>query len=254
MNLKRVLLFTAMFALIATSVYGYSPIVTVNAGTLNLGPTAAPTGSLNMENTSAIIQGTPDYAGVQSYLKAGYNVGTWTGVGMNSSIAANPTYHGMYALAPMSVTDYQTLYGPNAAFYGPTLYPGSLGVDDVSTLAAGSTLVKFTYMGDGNLDGRANTSDATLILSTIAAQNVPGYIPGTITDTWYHGNYNYDAVMNTSDATLILGQILYQNANPPNYPLLPLSAGGMTPVPEPSTIILLLFGFVSLVTFKKLWK
>jgi hypothetical protein len=253
MILKRVVFLTAMIALIASSVYGFSPIVTVNTSTL----TYDVTGALDMGNTSAIIKGTPAFAGVMSALKAGYNGGAWTGLELTSSVAAA---HGTtYALAPMSVTDYQGLYGVNAGFYGPTAYPANYGtvaqpvftqgVDNVSTLPAGSTLVKFTYAGDANLDGSVNTLDLSSIVGSVVFQNNGG----TVADTYKNGDFNFDGSINTLDLSLVVGQVVFQNNNGP-YAALALSSGDIAAVPEPSTIVLLLFGLASCVAFKKLWK
>ena len=243
MNLKRVLFMTAMLALVATSVYGFSPLVETNAPTLALDAT----GKLDVKNTSSIF-GAPNYAGIQSAISVGYNGGTWTGLQLTSTVCANPANLFIYALAPISVTDYQGLYGATAGFYGPATYPGSLGVNDVSTIP-GSTLVKFTYMGDTNLDGAVDSGDLTIVKTAIAN----GKLGSPSTDSWVHGDVNYDGVIDSGDLTIVKTAIANQKITG-TYSPIPLSAGGISPVPEPSTIVLLLLGFASLFTFKKIWK
>jgi hypothetical protein len=247
MNLKRVFLFAAMIALTASSVYGtFYPIVGDNE--LNL--TYDSTGKLDLTNNSAIIQVTPLYSSIQNAISVGYNGGTWTGLEITSSVCANPLNNFIYALAPIAVTDFQTLESNvHAGFYGPTTYPGSLGVDDVSLLPSTATLIKFTYKGDANLDGSVESGDLIIVKNAIAN----GKIGSAPTDSWVHGDVNYDGSIESGDLIIVKNAIANQKITG-TYTPIPLSAGGINPIPEPSTIVLLLLGFASLFTFKKNWK
>jgi hypothetical protein len=115
---------------------------------------------------------------------------------------------------------------------------------------ATDAVLKATYLGDLNFDGRANGTDLTLLLNTISAQNLGTVVP----ISWKTGDINYSGAVNGTDLTLLLNAITAQNIGG-TYPILGDSAGGaITPVPEPSTIALLLFAFASLFTFKRIWK
>ncbi len=249
MKLKRVLFFTVMIAFIASSsVYGvFYPIVGSNQVNLVYDST----GKLDLTNNSAIIQVSPLYAGVWSAIVTGYNSGTWTGLEITSSVCANPANGYIYALGLASISEYQGLYGTHAGFYGPTAYPGSLGVDDVNNdLPSTATLIKFTYVGDATLDGAVESADLTIVKNAIAN----GKLGSPPTDTWVHGDVNYDGAIESGDLTIVKNSIANQKAGSLVLPPLPLSGGGIVPIPEPSTIVLLLLGFASLFTFKKVWK
>jgi autotransporter-associated beta strand protein len=70
--------------------------------------------------------------------------------------------------------------------------------DGVST-SAGDILVKLTYVGDCNLDGKVDGSDYSLIDSAYVYNTThPGYYTG-----WSNGDFNYDGVINGSDYTLM---------------------------------------------------
>jgi hypothetical protein len=77
----------------------------------------------------------------------------------------------------------------DAAPTGPTLYPNFDNVTAQNT----DILVKFTYFGDANLDGKINSSDYIQIDNGFA-QNLPG---------WFNGDFNNDGVVNGDDYTLI---------------------------------------------------
>jgi hypothetical protein len=244
MNLKRVLFSAALLAIVASSAYagglGY------NVGTLDLGLVAAPTSTENQTNTSGIIQVTPSYDGIRQYIKSAFDGGKWDGLGLTSSVA---TAHkndiapgiGLYALAPMTGADYKALPGAgHDSFYGVDL-----------TVAGGDayTLVKFTYPGDVNLDGKITGADLGVVLGWVDTQNNNG-VPLTNVQ-WGQGDLNYDAKLTGADLGTMLSVIDYQNGLP--VPLPALAGGGIAPVPEPSTIVLGFLAVTCLLGFRKLW-
>lgn len=250
MNLKRVIFFAMMMVLAPVAVYatgGVSVNTTVN---LDLGPSTAPVATLDLTNNSAIIGGVTTYTNVQQYINYAYDSGLWDLNGITSSVAQGHKSDIKYALGIMSVPDFQTLYGTHAGFYGPTLFPGSLGVDDVSTLAAGTTLTRFTYLGDGNFDGVTNSSDTVNLLTSIVYQNLHGV--GTVAGTWKNGDFDLNGSVNSSDTVLELGAIVYQNLHG-NWSQL-TAGGNITPVPEPSIFILGLMAAACLFCFNKFRK
>lgn len=134
------------------------------------------TRALNLNNTGKLdlttsivdlhygTNGSPDSA-VRSYLVRGYNGGAWTGTGIASSAAAADTIH-------------------HAVGY-------SDGADNVvAGLAGGDELIKYTFAGDANLDGKVDVSDLGILATN--------YGKGT-GEGWNTGDFTYDGGVDVSD-------------------------------------------------------
>lgn len=127
---------------------------------------------IDLSNNDLII----DYAGssdpvaqVVDMLKEGYAQSAWNGTGIISSMAAD--------------TPGTTLgYADTASF--PLASVGG------QTLDSTSIVIKYTYIGDANLDGVVNAADLALMSPT-----------GT---TWTQGDFNYDGVVNGDDYALFM--------------------------------------------------
>jgi hypothetical protein len=134
-------------------------------------------GKVDMTDTQLFIASTPA-ATIRSYLASSYDRGNWDLPGLTSSAVAS--------------------------------HPGtSLGY---ATLNSG-TEVKYTWIGDANLDGVVNSADLSVMSPT-----------GT---TWATGDFNYDGVVNADDyALLVLGAAASGGTN--------IS----TTLPEPSVLLL----------------
>ena len=92
-------------------------------------------------------------------------------------------------------------------------------------------IVRYTYVGDANLDGRVNALDFNAVATNFG---------GSGTNIWYRGDFNADSQVNTSDFTAMV-----QNFN------LALSSPALEPglgslVPEPGSLALLAAGAVML--------
>ena len=72
------------------------------------------------------------------------------------------------------------------------IFSGTHLFDNISP-ASYDALIKYTYYGDANLDGKVDASDYSRIDS--------GFL--TAATGWYNGDFNYDGVVNGSDYTLI---------------------------------------------------
>ena len=184
------------------------------------GTTGSWTGKIDLMNNDMIVQN-----GVLSDLtnqaKQGFNAGAWnggtgpTGGGLvSSTAAADPTHLTALGVVQNS-TGSGTLY---SAFDGATY-----------TASTNDVLIKYTYYGDANLDGKVDASDYSLIDS--------GYL--TQATGWYNGDFNYDGVINGSDYTLIDNAFNTQGAVLASETASP-SAGidaeiGTSAVPEPAT-------------------
>jgi hypothetical protein len=113
---------------------------------------------------------------IQQSLKNGFNAGGWNGPAsettgvITSSVAAS---------------------GPSGK-YGVGFADSADGI--VTGLAANTIEIRYTLMGDVNLDQKVDAVDAVTM-----ARNWNG----TGTPTWDHGDFDYDATVSMADATLL---------------------------------------------------
>jgi len=174
-----------------------------------------------------------DYGGGQdpissiaAWIKSGYlgSGGKWTGDGITSSTAKN-----------------------NSGSYGIG-YADSSDSGNPAHLASGQIEIKYTLLGDANLDGKVNGTDFT-ILATNFNQSV--------TDGWDKGDFNYDGKVNGTDFLALAGNFnqsagqtavagddlaaveTFAAANG-----ISLSGLNLTSVPEPASMGLLTLGAV----------
>jgi hypothetical protein len=129
----------------------------------------ANSGILNLNNNDAIIHNS-NLALLTFQVKQGYNSGAWNGsFGILSSAAAS--------------TLGSTLGIESASSYGQPSFDGV-------TIASNDVLIKYTWLGDANLDGAVTSADLSAISPT-----------GT---TWATGDFNYDGVVNADDYALFM--------------------------------------------------
>ena len=132
-------------------------------------------------------------ATLTNQIKQGLNLdGTaWNGSGgITSSAAASDTTH-LTAVGVIVNNDGHgnSLYGTGAAL--GAFGSNSPGLNDV--------LVRYTYFGDANLDGKVDGSDYSRIDASALSEQSSGYpVSG-----WFNGDFNYDGVIDGSDYTLI---------------------------------------------------
>jgi hypothetical protein len=143
--------------------------------------------------------GASPLASIQTAIASGYNQGRWNNSGLTSSAAAT---HAGTALGFAEASDVLGLSGSNTASF------------DGQTVDASTVLIKYTWIGDANLDGVVNTQDLARMSST-----------GT---TWAEGDFNYDGKVNADDYALFALGSLYGQSN--------ISAT----LPEPGILSLLL--------------
>lgn len=147
--------------------------------------------------------GADPFSSIQSDLITGYNSGAWNGPGIISSAAAlNSAYAVGYADG---------------------------NVDSSTAAGPGQVLLKYTLVGDANLDGTVNLTDLLALLNNYGQSN----------KDWAAGDFNYDGTVNLTDLLALLN----------NYGQTATlaSAAGTSSVPEPGAISLLAIGAMALV-------
>ncbi len=171
-------------------------------------------GLLDLSANDLIVHG-GNLTTLSGQIASGYNGGHWNGsTGITSSAAASDT-----ALAIESDSN-----GMGGTFF--TTFDGvAVGASDV--------LVKYTYLGDANLDGIVNGSDFTLIDN--------GF--NSALTGWRNGDFNYDGVVNGDDYTLIDNAFNTQGASLAVAPAemvasdtAQIADAARASVPEPTTL------------------
>lgn len=126
-------------------------------------------GTLDVMNHTVWIgygSGSDPASTIAGYIKSGYNNGGWNGAGIISSTARTPT---------------------NGHAYGVGWADGNDRV--VAGLSSGQIELKYTLVGDANLDGVVNGAD----FSILAANFGQGYT------NWDQGNFLYGPAINGAD-------------------------------------------------------
>ena len=146
------------------------------------------------------------YTGIAGLIDAGRANGTWTGTGGIVTTSAAPA-------------DLTTLGIATAGSVQASAFAGL-------SLAANDVLVRYTWGGDANLDGRIDIDDYGQIDFNVA-------IPGA--SGWSGGDFNYDGKINIDDYGIIDFNVGAQTGSFP--------AGGVPEaavrVPEPAPLGLL---------------
>ena len=193
-------------------------------------------GVLDLVNNDLVIDytGTSPLATVRDWVRAGYNNaggGDWSGKGLTSSAAAADSL----TLTALGVADNATL--------GRTTFSGE-------TVDSTSVLVKYTYWGDANLDGRVTFDDYDII-DYYYWFPVPAAQMG-----WWTGDFDYDGNVDFDDYDLIDYGYWFQGSPLAGSTkgdalgsLTPLDLGspgtfvsGGVVVPEPGTLALMVLG------------
>ena len=201
------------------------------------GTTGAWTGKLDLTSNDMIVQN-GNLAAVTNQVAQGYNHGTWQGsAGITSSTAAADTGH----LTALGVIQNDDGTGSGQALYGSFDNQNS-GDSDI--------LVKYTYYGDTNLDGKVDGSDYSRIdAAFLADKSHPGSMTG-----WFNGDFNYDGVINGSDYTLIDNAFNTQGAQIADQfatATSEIALSGTSAVPEPASLGLLAIGATGLLGRRK---
>jgi hypothetical protein len=205
------------FVMLKPRLTGAANILFVHSG-FTLG---SPSGTLDLGDGDLVVQGGDignwngtAYTGIAGYIQSGFNGGSWDGLGIISSSATTSNRYTTLGIATLKQV--KGLSSPTDS----VLFAGE-------TVTGGDVLVKFTYGGDANLDGKINVDDYGRIDSNVG-QN--GSVFG-----WYNGDFNYDGKINVDDYGIIDANIGVQG---PPIPTDGASAApaGVSAVPEPAAL------------------
>jgi hypothetical protein len=177
---------------------------------------------------------------VTALVKSGYANGTWTGNGITSSAAASDSSH-LTALGVIVNSADGTGNGTPLYGNGGSLASSFEGISP----SASDVLVKYTYYGDTNLDGKVDGSDYSRIDNTYEQEAFKNGVATQPISGWYNGDFNYDGVVDGSDYTLMDNAFNSQGAQF-TAAVATAQIAGVSAVPEPTTLALLTLGAAGL--------
>jgi hypothetical protein len=188
------------------------------------GGTDAWSATLDIGNSAMVVR-SPDangaLAAITNQLRSGFNESgvLWTGKGIISSMAAYEANEDVGSGLPTAVGVIWNVETDDDGNVIP-IYTSWEGV----TVDANSILIKYTYLGDTNLDGVVDIATDF--------QMFKGGLFGGLSG-WENGDFNYDGVVDiATDFQMFKGGLFGQGGQL-------VSAGG---VPEPCTLALLALG------------
>jgi hypothetical protein len=175
-------------------------------------------GTLDVGNNHLFINygsGADPINTIKQYLQQGFNAGAWNGLGGIDTSAAQ-------------------LFPSYTLGYADSADPGN-----PAGLASGQIEIKFTLLGDANLDGSVNGSDFAIL-----AANFNKAVNG-----WDQGDFNYDGAVNGADFANLAAnfnrgasQSAVSSGDGTALDTFAATNGLLADVPEPASIGLALMG------------
>lgn len=203
-----------------------SKVLAVSELTVNTGAGA----QLDLTDNDMIIHYTTPspLETVKSLITSGYNGGTWDGPGIITSSAIG------------QINTYALGYAQNdrlPTFRYSTFSGEPVGRNPNDTQDPSAVLVKYTWAGDVNLDGKVDDNDVTVVALFYDRGKVD-------THYWFQGDIaRYDGKIDDNDITLLVLNYRKGLGSPLSGGAEPL---GLTAAPEPATLGLLALGAVAL--------
>jgi hypothetical protein len=139
-------------------------------------------GTLDLNDNDAIVGAATAKAVIEGYVKTARNGGSWNMAGLTSTTAKINPQH-TTGLGVLGGADYISVRGP---------------MFDGNAVAAGDTVLKYTYSGDGDFNGRVDGDDYARIDTTYNDEAFMGPIGG-----WFHGDSDFNGKVDGADYALI---------------------------------------------------
>jgi hypothetical protein len=184
-------------------------------------------GNLDVNNNHFFINygsGSDPIASVRTWVTTGYSGGSWLGSGIISSMA-------------------QTNSGSYGVGYADSSDPGN-----PAGLSSGQIEIKYTLLGDANLDGAVNGTDFAIMASNFNKATQAGH------SGWDEGDFNYDGSVNGTDFAELavnFNKGASQSADAEALESFAAANGLLADVPEPATIGVLGIGAMSLLSRRR---
>ncbi len=153
---------------------------------------------------------------VRGLIQSAYAGGAWTGNGLTSSSAA--------AVAANSSIAFKSALG-----YAEASAAG-IGTFDGIAVDQDAILVRYTYFGDANLDGKVDSADFTKLAQGFNTSDAG----------WVSGDFNYDGTVNLLDFNMLANNYGASGASPA-----PAALGAL--VPEPASVSVLATSLLGLI-------
>jgi hypothetical protein len=191
------------------------------------GTPSAPTGKLDLNSNSAIIDysGPSPAAAIRQQITAGRGGAglgaAWNGMGITSGTAALNNIVEPESRSVGYANNAELPLGSYTSFRG-------------QPVDATSVLLAYTRTGDANLDGVVNDDDVTVVGAS--------YAPGVAGAQWSTGDFDYNGFVDDDDITL-LGAFYDPSATPV------AAAADVAAVPEPGGLELLACGCLASLAF-----
>jgi hypothetical protein len=185
----------------STSATRQTSAVAIVIGNLTVGTA----GLIDLTNHDLIIHGGSNLSQVAALITAAYDSGSWAGTAGITSLTV--------AAASDKALGYATA--------------GELSISTFDGISVSSTdiLVKYTWKGDANLDGKVNLTDENIVLNNLGS-------PGD----WAHGDLNYDGSVGLSDFNFVSNTLGDGSSSPL----------AIVATPEPGSLIVLSLGTIVL--------
>lgn len=190
------------------------------------------TGKLDITNNEGVLRNAT-LSVVQSQIVTGYDGGDWLPATQPSITSTNAAVRaGTDGLTGIGYAS-NDLLGYTSDWNGAAFPNGPLSG------TSNEILLQYTWLGDTDLSGKVDRSDYTTALTS--------YKHPSTTYGWIDGDTDYDGQVLRSDMTTIIQA--YKASNPGSGSP-PASSGGISPVPEPATWILLVVALTGLIGIK----
>jgi hypothetical protein len=178
--------------------------------------TLSATSTLDLNDNDMMVDytGASELANVVTAIRNARNGGQWNGFGITSTAAKNSAQHNT-TLGAIEATDFKSVYGQSAMF-------------DSEPIDNTAVLVKYTYYGDTDFNGKVDGADYARIDAKFNQQVTSGNIGG-----WFNGDIDYNGKIDGADYALIDAAFNSQgaplrpsNSVLPNPPTRSARAGG----------------------------